>query len=75
MAKPPKLLQLYRFIKLDGHSINMMPVMDQDLLVVRKDYQFKLVDQADFLSCKQYGNTFLCKDRNVIGKQSDAKCF
>ena len=31
----------------------MMPAMDQDLLAVGEEYQYKLMDQADFLSCKQ----------------------
>ena len=57
MVKPSKLLQLYRFIKFPlaqtiSHNITMMPAMDQDLLAVGKEYQYKLMDQTDFLSCK-----------------------
>ena len=67
MEKPSKLLQLYRFIKFPlTQTIGCN--MDQDLLAVSKDYQYKLMDQADFLSCKQYRTTFLCKDRDVTGK-------
>ena len=59
MVKPFKIFQLYRFIKFPqtkiiGHNITMMPGMGQDLLVVGEDYQYKLMDQANFLSCKQY---------------------
>ena len=80
MVKPAKLLQLYRFIKFPltqttGHNITMMPSMDQDLLAVGEDYQYKLMDQADFLSCKQYGTTFLCKDRDVISKDLATTCI
>ena len=80
MVKPSKLLQLYKFIKFPltqttGHNITMMPSMDQDLLAVGEEYQYKLMDQTDFLSCKHYGTTFLCKDREVIGKDLATTCI
>ena len=33
------------------------------------------MDPADFLSCKQYGTTFLSKDRDVIGKDLATTCI
>ena len=80
MVKPSKLLQLYKFIKFPltqtvGHNITMMPSMNQDMLAVWEEYQYKLMDQTDFLSCKQYGTTFLCKYRDVIRKDLASTCI
>ena len=49
-----------------------MPAMNQDLLAVGKEYQYTLMDQADFLSCKQYRNKFRCKD---VGKDLASTCI
>ena len=80
LLKPAKLLQLYRFIKFPltqtiGQNITMMQAMTQDLLAVSEDHQFKLMDQAEFLSWKQYGTTFLCKDHDVVEKDLASTCI
>ena len=49
-------------------------MLSQDLLAIGKDHQYKLMDQADFLSHKQYGTTFLCKDCDVVGKDLASIC-
>jgi hypothetical protein len=33
--------------------------MDQDLLAILQEHQFKLLSQSDLSSCKQYGLTYL----------------
>ena len=80
MVNLSKLLQLYQFIKFPltqtvSHNITLMTAMDQYLLAAGDEHQYKLMDQADFLSCQQYGTTCLCKDRDVIEKDLTMTCI
>ena len=58
-----------------AQNTSMMPNIDQDLLAVGQDQQFKILSQSDLNSCTKYGTTFLCKGCDVMGKKLEDTCL
>ena len=80
MVKPMKLLKFFQFIKFPlsqniGKNLTMMPNVNEDLLAIGHEHQFKLLSQSDLNSCTQYGPTYMCKGRDVMRTDLDTTCL
>jgi hypothetical protein len=56
-------------------NTTITPKVDQDLLAIGNDYQFKLLGQTDLATCTKLGNTYLCEGRNYLRTDIRETCL
>jgi len=47
-------------------NTTVTPKVEQDLIAVGKDHQYKLMGQTDLAGCTKLGLNFLCEGRSVL---------
>ena len=58
-----------------GANPTVTPKVDQDLIAVGKDHQYKLLGHTDLAGCTQLGLNFLCEGRSVLKTDIEESCL
>ena len=58
-----------------GANTTVTPKVDQDLIAVGKDHQYKLLGHTDLASCTKLGLNFLCEGRSVLKTDIEDSCL
>ena len=58
-----------------GANTTVTPQVDQDLIAVGKDHQYKLLGHTDLTGCTKLGLNFLCEGRSVLKTDIEESCL
>ena len=58
-----------------GANTTVTPQVDQDLIAVGKDHQYKLLGHTDLAGCTKLGLNFLCEGRSVLKTDIEESCL
>jgi len=58
-----------------GANTTVTPKVDQDLIAVGKNHQYKLLGHTDLAGCTKLGLNFLCEGRSVLKTDIEESCL